>query len=83
MSKEEVKSPTELPGLPSLPWACLHLPNSACGALQAKEGLRAVAQHWGSSPGAVRRGPPGCGDRAWVRCWTPVERPPRLCAWGW
>ena len=49
LSREKVKSLEELLGLCSLLTACFHLPKCAIGALQAKEGLMVISQHWGSS----------------------------------
>ncbi|KAK4815880.1 hypothetical protein QYF61_009931 [Mycteria americana] len=49
LSREKVQSLEELLGLCSLPTACFQLPKCAIGALQAKEGLIVISQHWGSS----------------------------------
>lgn len=48
-SREKGKSLEDLLGLCSLPAACFHLPKRMIGALQAKEGLIVISQHWGSS----------------------------------
>lgn len=49
LSREKVKSLEELLSLCSLLTACFHLPKCVISALQAKEGLMVISQHWGSS----------------------------------
>lgn len=49
LSREKVKSLEELLSLCRLLAACFHLPKCVISALQAKEGLMVISQHWGSS----------------------------------